>query len=87
VLLVAISTDRVVLGGLLIAMFGIGMAVVLGGLGLVIARVGSAASRSERDWMSSPWARRVGQWVPVAAGAVVLVSGLAFAVTAASRLS
>lgn len=87
VLLVAISTDRIAFGSLLIAMFGIGMAVVLGGLGLVVARVGSAAARAERDWLRAPWVRRIGPWVPVAAGAVVLVSGLAFAVTAANQLS
>lgn len=87
VLLVAISSDRVLFGSLLIAMFGIGMAVVLGGLGLLIARVGSVATRAEGGWLGSPWARRFGPWVPVVAGTVVLVSGLAFAVTAATQLS
>jgi cytochrome c biogenesis protein CcdA len=68
-------------------MFGIGMAVVLGGLGLLIARVGKAATRAEDGWLGSPWARRIGPWVPVVAGTVVLVSGVAFALTAAGQLS
>jgi len=87
VLLVAISSDRVAFGSLLIGMFGIGMAVVLGGLGLVIARLGSAAGRAEHGWLASAWVRRAGRWVPVAAGVVVLCTGVAFAVTAAGQLS
>lgn len=87
VLLVAISSDRVAFGSLLIGMFGIGMAVVLGGLGLVIARVGSAAGRAEHGWLASAWVRRAGRWVPVVAGVVVLCTGVAFAVTAAGQLS
>jgi nickel/cobalt transporter (NicO) family protein len=87
VLLVAISSDRVAFGSLLIGMFGIGMAVVLGGLGLVIARVGSAAGKAERGWLASAWVRRAGRWVPVVAGVVVLCTGVAFAVTAAAQLS
>ena len=87
VLLVAVSSDRLVLGSLLIAMFGIGMAVVLGGLGLVIARVGRAAGDADGGWLAAPWARRIGGWVPVAAGVVVFFSGVAFAFTAATQLS
>ena len=87
VLLVAISSDRVAFGSLLIGAFGIGMAVVLGGLGLVIARVGRAAGRPERGWLASPLIRRAGRWVPVAAGVVVLGTGVAFALTAAAQLS
>ncbi len=87
VLLVAISTDRLVFGSILIAMFGIGMAIVLGGLGLVIARVGQAATRSRSGILASPRVRSLGRWVPVFAGVVVLVTGIAFASVAASQLS
>ncbi|MEO7267242.1 MAG: hypothetical protein ABIY36_04475 [Candidatus Limnocylindria bacterium] len=87
VLLVAISSDRLVFGTVLIAMFGIGMAVVLGGLGLIIARVGAAATRSRSGLLGSPRIRQLGQWVPVAAGVVVLVTGLTFATIAATQLS
>jgi hypothetical protein len=68
-------------------MFGVGMAIVLGGLGLIVARLGSAAGGAGRGWLASPWVRRAGSWVPVAAAVVVLVTGLAFAVTAAGGLS
>jgi len=87
VLLVAIGSDRVAFGSLLIAMFGIGMAVVLGGLGLIIARVGTAAGGAKRGWLASPLVRRAGQWIPIAAGVVVFISGMAFAITAAVQLS
>ncbi len=87
VLLVAISTDRLVFGSVLIAMFGIGMAIVLGGLGLIIARVNLAATRSRRGLLASPRIRSLGRWVPVVAGVVVLVTGIAFASVAASQLS
>ncbi len=87
VLLVAISTDRLVFGSVLIAMFGVGMAIVLGGLGLVIARVGQAAARSRSGILASPRVRSLGRWVPVFAGVVVLVTGIAFASVAASQLS
>ncbi len=86
VLLVAISTDRLLFGSVLIAMFGIGMAVVLGGLGLVIARVGGTARGAQGGWLASPFVRRIGQWVPVAAGAIVFVTGIVFAVTAANQV-
>jgi nickel/cobalt exporter len=86
VLLVAISSDRLAFGSLLIATFGIGMAIVLGGLGLLVARFGAAAGRAERGWLASQWVRRAGGWAPVAAGVVVLATGLAFAVTAAGQL-
>jgi len=87
VLLVAISSDRLAFGSVLIGMFGIGMAVVLGGLGLLIARAGRAASAADGGWLSSPAVRRVAQWVPLAASLVVLVTGIAFAVAAAGQLS
>jgi len=87
VLLVAISSDRLAFGSLLIVMFGAGMAVVLGGLGLIIARVGSAASRADHGWLASSLARRIGGWVPLVAGIVVFFTGVAFTLTAAAQLS
>ncbi len=87
VLLVAISSDRLAFGSLLIVMFGAGMAIVLGGLGLVIARVGRAAGGADHGWLALPWVRRIGRWVPAVAGVVVFLSGTAFALTAAAQLS
>lgn len=86
VLLVAISTDRLLLGSLLIATFGIGMACVLGGLALAVARIGSVVS-SSGGWLSSPLVRRIGALVPAMAGVAVLVTGVAFTVAAVSQLA
>jgi nickel/cobalt transporter (NicO) family protein len=86
VLLVAISADRLLLGIGLIACFGIGMAVVLGGLALVVARVRSAAAGSSR-WMSSPLAQRAARLTPVLAGVVVIATGVAFTAAAVGQLA
>lgn len=90
VLLVAISSDRLVFGSFLIVAFGIGMAVVLGGLGLVVARVGAAAQGVQArgwQWLRSPLVRAVTQHIPVLIGTVVLLTGIAFAAVAAARLA
>ncbi|MEO7296674.1 MAG: hypothetical protein ABIZ57_11070 [Candidatus Limnocylindria bacterium] len=87
VLLVAISSDRLAFGSLLIVMFGAGMAIVLGGLGLVIARVGRAAGGADHGWLALPSVRRIGRWIPAVAGVVVFLSGTAFALAAAAQLS
>jgi ABC-type nickel/cobalt efflux system permease component RcnA len=86
VLLVALATDRLAFGVLLIGCFGIGMAVVLGGMALVVARVRSIVSERPR-WPMRSLAARVAPVAPVAAGLVVLATGLAFTVAAASRLT
>lgn len=86
VLLVAISTDRLLFGVVLIATFGIGMAAVLGGLAFVVARVGRYASRSTGR-LNSPLIRRASALIPVAAGLAVLATGIAFSVIAAGRLA
>lgn len=86
VLLVAISTDRLLFGSVLIATFGIGMAVVLGGLALAVARIGRVASSSSR-WLASPVIRRAGALVPAAAGIAVLATGITFTLAAVGRLA
>jgi ABC-type nickel/cobalt efflux system permease component RcnA len=86
VLLVAVSTDRVLLGAVLIGCFGIGMAAVLGGLAYAVARVRSLAS-SPNAWSSRPVVRRALALAPTAAGVVVLVSGVAFTAAAVSQLA
>jgi len=86
VLLVAISSDRLIFGSLLIIAFGIGMAIILGGLGLVVARVGAAAATTRSSWFRHPLARAIGRQVPVLAGIVVLTTGVFFAFIAARQL-
>jgi ABC-type nickel/cobalt efflux system permease component RcnA len=86
VLLVAISTDRLMLGVILIASFGLGMAAVLGGLAYAIARMRHLAGRSG-GLASRPVVRRAVALAPVAAGIVVLVTGLAFTAAAVGQLA
>lgn len=86
VLLVAISSDRIFFGGVLIIAFGIGMAVVLGGLGLLVGTLGAAATTSQARWITSPWARRLGKLAPTVAGFVVLSTGLVFSYVAYRQL-
>ena len=86
VLLVAISTDRPLLGIGLIVCFGLGMAIVLGGLALVAGRVRQVTARP--DGLSSRRPARVAaRLAPIAAGVIVLVSGLAFTVAAIGQLA
>ena len=86
VLLVAISTDRPLLGIGLIVCFGIGMAIVLGGLALLAGRVRQVAARP--DGLSSRRPARIAvRLAPIAAGVIVLASGLAFTVAAIGQLA
>ena len=86
VLLVAVSTDRPLLGIGLIVCFGIGMAIVLGGLALVAGRVRQVAARPDGLSSRRP-ARLAVRFAPIAAGVIVLVSGLAFTVAAIGQLA
>ncbi|MEP7040216.1 MAG: hypothetical protein ABI864_01440 [Chloroflexota bacterium] len=86
VLLVAISSDRILFGSVLIVAFGIGMAVVLAGLGLLVGRLGAAAAGSTAGWITSRWARRIGQLAPTVAGLVILATGLVFSYIAYRQL-
>jgi ABC-type nickel/cobalt efflux system permease component RcnA len=86
VLLVAISTDRPLLGIGLIVCFGIGMAIVLGGLALLAGRVRQVAARPDGLSNRRP-ARLAVRLAPIAAGVIVLVSGLAFTAAALSQLA
>jgi ABC-type nickel/cobalt efflux system permease component RcnA len=85
VLLVAVSTDRLLLGALLIGCFGLGMAVVLGGLAFVVARVRRAASAS-RGLARHPAAHRIAALAPLVAGLAVLATGVAFTAAAVGQL-
>ena len=86
VFLVALATDRLALGMLLIVCFGLGMAGVLGGLAFAVARLRAIASDPTR-WPMRPLTQRLAALAPVAAGLVVLATGIAFTVAAASRLA
>jgi nickel/cobalt exporter len=86
VLLVAVSTDRPLLGIGLIVCFGIGMAIVLGGLALVAGRVRQVAARPDGFASRRP-ARLAMRLAPILAGVIVLFSGVAFTVAALGQLA
>lgn len=71
VLLVAVSEGQLLLGAVLIAAFGVGMALVLGGLGVGVA---AARSRIRRrgSQLGNPPVRRLATAVPVLAALVVV---------------
>jgi len=84
VLLVAVTTNQLLFGMGLIVAFGIGMALVLGGLALAttLARSRLAVPGS---LASHPRLRRAGALVPVVSGVAVLAAGLAMTIGAATR--
>ena len=85
VLLVAVSEGQLLLGAVLIAAFGVGMALVLGGLGVGVA---AARSRIRRrgSQLGHPLVRRLATAVPVLAALVVVVIGIALTIEAAGRI-
>jgi ABC-type nickel/cobalt efflux system permease component RcnA len=85
VLLVAVTTGRVVEGMALIGAFGLGMAVVLAGLAgaTSVARNGLAGSPRLG---ASHSLRRVASVVPLASGAVIMVAGAAATIGAIGSL-
>ena len=85
VLLVAVSTGRVLLGMTLIVAFGIGMAVVLGGLAIATTWLRNTIVVGARV-TSNPLAVRLAGWVPLVSGVAVAVAGAALAVSAVVRL-
>jgi ABC-type nickel/cobalt efflux system permease component RcnA len=85
VLLAAVTTGRLVFGLALIAAFGVGMAVILGGI--------AAATTVAHGWLSDRLdgglprlASRIGGLVPLGAGIVVAGVGLILTVAAVARL-
>ena len=85
VLLVAVSTGRLLMGMTLIIAFGIGMAAVLGGLAVATTwlrgsvRIGQRLSKHR-------WVGGLSGWLPLASGMAVAVAGAALAISAVTRL-
>jgi ABC-type nickel/cobalt efflux system permease component RcnA len=85
VLLVAITTGRLVFGLALILAFGAGMALVLGGLAIVTSWMQGALS-PHGGLGSRPIVRRAAAAVPLVSGLAVLVTGAAITFTAVARI-
>jgi ABC-type nickel/cobalt efflux system permease component RcnA len=86
VLLVAVGTDRLLLGIGLIGCFGIGMAAVLGGLALLTSRLREVVTRRGTLATRAP-VRLAVRLAPIVAGVVVLVTGVAFTAAAIGQLA
>ena len=87
VLLGAIAIGRIGFGVALVVCYGIGMAVTLTGIGLVLARARHAiGTRRERRWRL---AGAVASWglLPIATATVIVVVGLSIAARGASALT
>ena len=82
-LLAAVSLRRPDLGLLLIVAFGVGMAAVLVGIGLVLVRAGEIATTR---FGNASIVRRVAPLLPVATAVVVLLVGIALSVQAGQQL-
>jgi len=87
VLLVAVSQGELALGMLLIGAFGIGMALVLGSIGLVVVVARRRLEGTRAGLLAHPTAIRIGQAVPVVAAVAVLVIGLVLTAEAVSRIA
>jgi nickel/cobalt exporter len=85
VLLVAITTGRLVFGLALILAFGAGMALVLGGLAIVTSWMLGALS-PHGGLGSRPIVRRAAAAVPLVSGFAVLITGAAITFTAVARI-
>jgi ABC-type nickel/cobalt efflux system permease component RcnA len=86
VLLVAITTGRIVFGLLLIVAFGAGMALVLGGLAIVTT-VLRRAVRAPTGLAAHPAARLVARSIPLVSGLAVLIAGLSVTIGALTRFA
>ena len=84
VLLVAITTGRLLLGLVLILAFGAGMSLVLGGLAVATTMLRGAVTASG-GISSHPLARRASEVVPLLSGLAVLAAGVAVTIGALTR--
>jgi nickel/cobalt exporter len=86
VLLVAITTGRLVFGMFLIVAFGAGMALVLGGLAVVTTLVRTTV-RTPSALTRHPLARTLVRSVPLISGLAVTVAGLGVTIGAIARFA
>lgn len=87
VFLLALTLGRLGFGVVLIVSFGVGMALVLGGVGFVVVMARRAQLRSTHRWSRAPLVRRLGAALPLLSGVAVLATGVVVTLQAASRLT
>lgn len=81
VLLGAVALGRAWYGVLLVAAYGIGMAVTLTGIGYALTRVRARLERRPRAWLS----HRAWRLVPLITSSLIIIAGLGVATTALLR--
>ena len=86
VLLVALTTGRLVLGLALIVAFGGGMALVLGGLAMATTLLGRVVANRTAP-AGHRWIRTAMAWVPLASGVAVTSAGVAVTLAAIARFA
>jgi uncharacterized membrane protein YoaK (UPF0700 family) len=86
VLLVALTTGRMVLGMVLIVAFGVGMALVLGGLAMATTLLGRVVA-SRAAPAGHRWVRTALAWVPFASGVAVTTAGVTLTLSAIARFA
>ncbi len=87
VFLLALTLGRLGFGVVLIVSFGVGMALVLGGVGFVVVIARRAQLRSTHRWSQAPLVRRLGAALPLLSGIAVLATGVVVTLQAATRLT
>ena len=87
VLLVAVSQGQMVLGIGMVVAFGAGMAIVLGGLGLVVVLARRRFDRGRLGLAGHPLAARIGRAIPAASALAVLAIGIVLALEAVGRIA
>lgn len=87
VLLVAVSQGELGLGLLLIGAFGIGMAAVLGSIGLIVVVARRRLEDTRSGLFAHPAAIRIGQAVPVISAVAVLAIGFLLTAEAVGRIA
>ena len=86
VLLVAVNQGRVGFGILLIVAFGIGMALVLGGIGAAVVLFRGRLDARSAGWMRHRLVMRLGELLPLASALAVLVIGVVLSAQALRAL-
>lgn len=86
VLLGAIALGRTWFGLLLVVAYGLGMAAMLTGAGLLLVRARNLFDRRRAGRAPSPRLLAVGRLIPLATSAVIVVAGLTVAARAAGQI-
>lgn len=86
VFLLGVAQDRLAFGIVLIVAFGVGMAVVLGGVGFVVVAARHSTRLASVGVLQRPLVRRLGAALPLLSGVAVLGTGIVVTIQALGRV-